>query len=92
MIIRRDGEYTIFVLERRWPKSDRWHLPSLDFFGTPPGFSASGDTWQMLGVHGVQTLEEGRTALAWMRNKHPKNDWRLTRLTVSQRTEVIEEA
>ncbi len=85
-MIRIDGKFTIFVLQGRKTKSktDTWFSPSFDSFGTPSDFSASGDCWQKLGIHGTFEEEAGLSALARFAKAYPEYDWRLMKLDLSQ--------
>jgi len=84
--MRCDGEFTIYVLEARYTtgKDKKWFRASLDSFGTPPGFSASGECWQKTGIHGTFDEAQGVDAAMVMAREHVEFDWRLMRLEVSQ--------
>jgi hypothetical protein len=84
--MRTDGDFVIFVLQARSTigQEKKWFSPNYDTFGTPPDFTASGDCWQTLGIHGTFDEEKGLDALRLMNREHPEYDWKLMERRLSQ--------
>lgn len=92
--MRQDGTYTMYLIQHFSPKGfgqreGVWCYSSLDHFGTPKGFSASGDCWQQTGYHGTYREAEGMRGLFWIAKRNPGTQFRLVKVILSQLTEVI---
>ena len=89
--LRTDGDVEIFVLQTRSEKyrDGQWFNASLDYFGTPDGFSPSGICWQATGMNGTFSRTEGLAGLSWIATKHPGREFRLVKVRCIQTTEEI---
>lgn len=83
----KDGKWTIYQIQHLIGINE-WVYSSLDFFGYPPGFNASGKCWQETGIHGTLDDLEAREGLKWLRNKHPGFTFRCVKLTMTKKTLV----
>lgn len=90
-MLDKDGTFVFFIIVTRTKdyRRGQWFQASLDHFGSPPGFSASGDCWQQIGERGTFDEDEAKAGLLWMAKKHPKNEWGLQRVEATQNCEVI---
>jgi hypothetical protein len=68
---------------------NKWTYSSLDHFGYPPGFNASGVCWQQTGIDGVLDFSEAIQGLAWIAAKHPDRQFRIVRHLISWQTESV---
>ena len=89
--MRQDGTYTIYVIETMVPnyRDGEWFRASLDHFGYPPGFTASGQCWQETGEHGTYSLDEAIEGLTWIANRHPGDYFRVVQEVISKKTTEI---
>ena len=88
MLLRRDGQYAIFVIEHH--TAEGWRESSLDHFGHPPGFSASDVCWQRTGIHGTFDTTQALHALAFLAERHKNTKFRIVRKDLTQRSTVFE--
>jgi hypothetical protein len=94
-MLRNDGKYKIYMIRHLAEvgafgrDKSEWHFSNFDHFGTPIGFSASGDCWQETGIHGTFDLETGLEGLRWIADKHRGTKFRLVKLTLTRQTETI---
>ncbi len=88
-MIRNDGTFRIYCIQHEQLHNGAWLHSSVDYFGCPEGFNASGKCWQRTGVHGVFNLKQARLGLAWIQARWPGRSFRLVRITITQTTEVV---
>jgi len=82
--MRQDGTYEIYHIQVQ--VTGKWGFASLDHFGYPEDFNASGECWQKTGVHGVFDLAVAERGLKWMLKKHPTEKFRLVKRITFQLT------
>lgn len=82
--MRVDGKFVIYVIEHL--ANRKWVRSSIDYFGSPKGFNASGDCWQQTGCIGTFSDIEARDGLNWIRRKHTDRQFRVAKVITEQRT------
>jgi hypothetical protein len=87
-MIRSDGVFGTYMVQHR-QDDGKWVASNFDFFGSPPGFTASCDCWQVTGIRGTYYKVVARKGLDWIRRKHPGRKFRLVYVVVSRLTTVI---
>jgi hypothetical protein len=87
-MVRKDGLYSIYRIQRIGADK-QWHYPNLDVFGYPDGFNASGDCWQITGIHGVFEKKKAIKGLKKLQSENKKDKFRMVLVIISQKT-IIE--
>ena len=82
-MLRKDGAILIYKIQHL-ARNGSWTDSSLDHFGHPEGFNASGDCWQKTGHHGALTEEIAKAGLRWLRDRHPERKFRVVRVFLEQ--------
>lgn len=90
-MLREDGCVEIYKIQTKSAgyKQGSWFYASLDHFGYPEGFSAADTCWQRTGHTGTFNKEEALAGLKWISNKHPGISFRIVKLTLTQKTQVV---
>ncbi len=90
-VMRQDGRYIVYRIQHE-QADGKWVYSNFDHFGTPlPSFGASGDCWQVTGIHGSFEHEDVSPALTIIRDDNPENTFRAVRVNLMQQTMVIPE-
>lgn len=84
--MRTDGTYKLYKIQHRQESDRRWVFSSFDFFGTPAGFTASSECWQVTGEYGTFGAIIARKGVVWMREHHPTRIFRVVKIITAQRT------
>ena len=101
-MLRTDGLYGIYKIQHFQRGTDRFVGSSFDYFGDAcwktgkhvamadkSCMCSNGRCWQITGVHGTFRAASARWILRWLRLKHPTYEFRIVKVTVSQKTEPI---
>ena len=82
--MRRDGEYTIYLIEGWDEEAQGWErqMPS-----QPEGFDACGDCWQTTGIHGTFDYDQALDGAGALQKKFGR-PFRVVALEISQRVVV----
>lgn len=97
MLLRTDGEFTIYLLQHKYKKKGSWTDSSLDFFhlgqpayeGLKRPFSASGECWQQTGVCGTYGRGEALAFCAAIAAKYTDHKFRIACVHVVQHTRPV---
>jgi hypothetical protein len=87
----KDGKVSVYCLQTRAKgyKNGDWFYASLDHFGHPEGFNASGECWQKTSIFGVFDLDLAMKGLKQICEKNPGEEFRLVNLRVMQHTREV---
>ena len=101
-MLRTDGLYGIYMIQHFDRNAGKFVGSSFDYFGDAcwktgkhvrmaqnSCMCVCGDCWQRTGVHGTFRIASARWILRWLRLKHPTHEFRIVKVTVSQKTEPI---
>ncbi len=87
--MRTDGTFIIYKIQHQ-EASGEFVASNFDWFGTPPGFSASDSCWQTTGVMGTFDEKIAKKALKWMRAKHKDHTFRTVAICATQITTAMD--
>jgi hypothetical protein len=99
MMIRSDGEYTIYILQHKYVKpedgTEWWNSGDGEQFCGGNGdyrayprraFNANGMCWQETGIHGCFDFEMAQRMLTLVATSTPGRKFRICKVEISQKT------
>ena len=89
-MLRNNGEYLIYYIQHE-QDDGKWVGSNLDVFGYPPGFCSTDECWQKTNIHGTFNAKVAYDGLKSLRSKHPKTNFRLVIVSISQSMTVVDQ-
>ncbi len=94
-MLRRDGNYKFYCIQHLWERREEskwafsgyveWAEQAIGDWKGASAFSACGEVWQSIGVHGTHDQSYALALCSWLSHNKPEHRFRVVLCQVTQK-------